>query len=126
MDASILVLCANLHFTGVTVTFYRCFGSFTGFRDGQGENKKLQRIQETDPHLDRPGMQVFFVPNLVVCLCCGFPVVLMYFVLLIWKLLLPFALIVMNVYLILLAMNAYFICFACNACLLFTLILLCL
>ena len=37
MDASILVLCANWHFTGVTVTFYRCFGRFTGFRDGQGE-----------------------------------------------------------------------------------------
>ena len=36
MDASILVLCANRHFTSVTVTFYRCFGSFTGFRDGQG------------------------------------------------------------------------------------------
>ena len=36
MDASILVLCANLHFTGVMVTFYRCFGRFTGFRDGQG------------------------------------------------------------------------------------------
>ena len=36
MDASILVLCANRHFTGVTVTFYRCFGRFTGFRDGQG------------------------------------------------------------------------------------------
>ena len=36
MDASILVLCTNRHFTGVTVTFYRCFGRFTGFRDGQG------------------------------------------------------------------------------------------
>ena len=36
MDASILVLCANRHFNGVTVTFFRCFGRFTGFRDGQG------------------------------------------------------------------------------------------
>ena len=36
MEASILVLCANRHFTGVTVTFYQCFGRFTGFRDGQG------------------------------------------------------------------------------------------
>ena len=36
MDASILVLCANRHFTGVTVTFYQCLGRFTGFRDGQG------------------------------------------------------------------------------------------
>ena len=28
MDASILVLCANRHFTRVTVTFYRCFRPF--------------------------------------------------------------------------------------------------
>ena len=32
-----MLLCANQHFTGVTVTFYRCFGRLTGFRDGQGE-----------------------------------------------------------------------------------------
>ena len=36
MGASILVLCTNRHLTGVTVTFYRRFGRFTGFRDGQG------------------------------------------------------------------------------------------
>ena len=30
-----MLLCVNRHFTGVTVTFYRCFGRFTGFdRDG--------------------------------------------------------------------------------------------
>ena len=40
MDASILILCAIRHFTGVTVTFYWCFGRFTGFRDGQGEYAK--------------------------------------------------------------------------------------
>ena len=37
MGASILVLCTNRHLTGVTVTFYRRFGRFTGFRDGQGD-----------------------------------------------------------------------------------------
>ena len=26
------------HFTGVTLTFYRRYGRFTGFRDGQGAN----------------------------------------------------------------------------------------
>ena len=45
MDASILVLCANRHFTGVTVTFYRCFGRFTGFRDGQGDLEKISKCQ---------------------------------------------------------------------------------
>ena len=37
MGASILVLCTNRHLTGVTVTFYRRFGRFTGFRDVQGD-----------------------------------------------------------------------------------------
>ena len=35
MDASILVLCVNRHFIGVTVIFYQYFSRFTGFRDGQ-------------------------------------------------------------------------------------------
>ena len=35
MDASILVLCTNRHFTGNS-NVYRCFGRFIGFRDGQG------------------------------------------------------------------------------------------
>ena len=38
-----MLLCANRHFTGVTVTFYRCFGRFTGFRDGQGVIAVVQK-----------------------------------------------------------------------------------
>ena len=50
MDASILVLCANRHLTDVTVTFYRCFGRLTGFRDGQGGTcKSLQSLKYINP-----------------------------------------------------------------------------
>ena len=41
-------MCANRHFTGVTVTFYRCFGRFTGFRDGQGERRVCKLILSED------------------------------------------------------------------------------
>ena len=39
-------MCANRHFTGVTVTFYQCFGRFTGFRDGQGELEEISLFQK--------------------------------------------------------------------------------
>ena len=43
-----MVLCANRHFTGVTVTFYWCFGSFTGFRDGQGDNSVSTNLYDNN------------------------------------------------------------------------------
>ena len=60
MDASILVLCANRQFTGVTVTFYRCFGRFTGFRDGQGVHVRLDYKRTKRPSCP----EQFFVENL--------------------------------------------------------------
>ena len=60
MDAPILVLCANRHFTGVTVTFYRCFGRFTGFRDGQGECIDALNMLKKVLLKKKPGSKVLY------------------------------------------------------------------
>ena len=55
------LLCANRHFTGVTVTFYRCFGRFTGFRDGQGETAEKHSVDnESGRFCVLQGIQVQF------------------------------------------------------------------
>ena len=76
MDASILLLCANRHFTGVTVTFYRCFGRFTGFRDGQGVIGKLfdckQEWNLKDRTITRKPILWLWLPEVLIKLCTSY------------------------------------------------------